>query len=230
MAARPSVRPGNVGPTQPIPESRLRRYHYLQDSEATKLGVCSLTGNIGSSTDGLGSGPRTSAVWAFPDNLTARRPTSEWSVIRPERLVEHRSVGSPWRLFANKGGHHAAERYLTPGISAKLVYMRGRTGFGWALAGGASLAFLLVLVSHPGFTVGAPTGMSAPSAPPASIESAPAAQLQQSRFDSNGHAVQALNFSLALVAVCARGDARQDARTAPPHYGPLHRRPPPSFF
>ena len=38
-----------------------------------------------------------------------------------------------------------------------------------------------------------------------------------------------LGVSLALVAVCARHDVRQDAGMAPPHYGPLYRRPPPSF-
>lgn len=107
--------------------------------------------------------------------------------------------------------------------------MRWRIGFAWALVGGVGLAFLLVLACHPGFTVDAPAGMSAPWAPAASIESAPAAQLLQLQFDWHGLALRALSFSLALVAVCARDDARQDAGTAPPHYGPLHRRPPPSF-
>ena len=106
--------------------------------------------------------------------------------------------------------------------------MRWRIGFAWALADGVGLAFLLVLTCHPGFTVGAPVGMSAPWAPAASIESAPAAQLLQVQFDSHGLALRALSFSLALVAVCAKHDARPDADTAPPHYGPLHPRPPPS--
>lgn len=107
--------------------------------------------------------------------------------------------------------------------------MRWRTGFVWALAGGVGLAFLLVLACHPGFTVGAPAGMSAPSPPAASIESAPAAQFLQSQFDWHGIALRALSFAPALAAVCMGDDARQDAGTAPPHYGPLHRRPPPSF-
>jgi hypothetical protein len=107
--------------------------------------------------------------------------------------------------------------------------MRWRIGFAWALAAGVGLAFLLVLACQPGFAVGAPVGMSEPWAPAASIESAPAAQLLQSQFDGQGLAVRALGFSLAFVAVCARHDARQDADPAPPHYGPLHRRPPPSF-
>src|ERR1019366_53569 len=45
-----------------------------------------ISGNIGSFTDGLGSGPRTSAVWAFPGNLTPNTPTSGWRVIRPLTL------------------------------------------------------------------------------------------------------------------------------------------------
>lgn len=117
----------------------------------------------------------------------------------------------------------------TPGNSAKLVLMRWRIGFAWALAGTVGLALLLALACHPGFTVGAPAGMSVPWTPAASIESAPVAQFLQWKFDWHGLALRALSFSLALVALAARHDAGQGAAPAAPHYGPLHRRPPPSF-
>src|SRR5262245_59646766 len=103
--------------------------------------------------------------------------------------------------------------------------MRWRTGFAWALAGSIGLA-LLVLAGYPTFTVGVPAGMSAPSsAPAASIESAFPAQFLQPQFDLHRHALRALCFSLALVAVRARADARQDRDSAPQYFGPLHRRP-----
>lgn len=113
--------------------------------------------------------------------------------------------------------------------SVKLVLMRGRIGFAWAIAASVGLALLLVLACHPGFVADTPTGMSAPSAPAAAIELASGAQLPQSQSDWNGFALRALSLSFALAAFCATHDARQDAKTDPPHYGPLHRRPPPRF-
>jgi hypothetical protein len=107
--------------------------------------------------------------------------------------------------------------------------MRWRIGHVWALAGCVAFAFLLVFASHPGFAASAPTGMSAPAAPAAALESAPVAKLLQSQFDWNGHALRSTTFSLALVAIHAKNVAQQNPQTAPPHYGPLHRRPPPSF-
>lgn len=108
--------------------------------------------------------------------------------------------------------------------------MNWRTGNLWALAGCIALAFLLVFACHPGFAVGTPSGMSAPSVPAAVIESTPAAQLLQSQFDWCGHALRPASLSLALLTVGAGDGARQDPDTSdPPHYGPLHRRPPPSF-
>jgi hypothetical protein len=116
-----------------------------------------------------------------------------------------------------------------PEVSGKLILMRGRVGFAWAIAGSASLAFLLVLTCHPGFPVLVPAGMSAPPAPIAAIESAPVAQFLQSHPDGHGLALRALSLSFALVAFCATRDAQQGRESHPPHYGPLHRRPPPSF-
>jgi hypothetical protein len=107
--------------------------------------------------------------------------------------------------------------------------MRWRIGHVWALAGCVSFALLLVLASHPGFAVSVPTGMSAPSAPAAALESAPVAKLLQSQLDWYGTALPSTYLSPTLVAVRARDAARQDLNTVPPHYGPLHRRPPPSF-
>jgi hypothetical protein len=107
--------------------------------------------------------------------------------------------------------------------------MRRRIGFAWAVAGIAAFAFLLVLACQPVFAGPAPEGMSAPKAPSTAIESTAADQLLQSRSDWHGLALRSLSVSFALVAVGAACDTRQDAKTDPPHYGPLHRRPPPSF-
>jgi hypothetical protein len=109
------------------------------------------------------------------------------------------------------------------------MLMHRRIGFAWAVAGSASLAFLLVLACHPVFAVAAPAGMSAPAAPARTIDSAPAAQLLQSFTGWHGLTARAFGFALALVALRTAYDARQDAKAVPPHYGPLHRRPPPSF-
>ncbi|HEV3201286.1 MAG TPA: hypothetical protein VGZ73_25475 [Bryobacteraceae bacterium] len=122
-----------------------------------------------------------------------------------------------------------SERYPMVGNSAKLVLMRGRTRHLWTLAGSVALGFLLVFACHPGFVVGAPAGMSAPAAPTVSIESTSAAKLLQSQFDWHGHALQSAGLWFALAAIRARHGARQGTDTAPPYYGPLHRRPPPSF-
>jgi len=107
--------------------------------------------------------------------------------------------------------------------------MRGRIGFAWALAGVVSLACLLVFACHPSVLAGPPAGMSAPVAPAASIESAPAVRLLPSPFDPHGPVLGTLRFSPALGALGATSGTRQDEGAAPPNYGPLHRRPPPSF-
>jgi hypothetical protein len=110
------------------------------------------------------------------------------------------------------------------------MLMRWRTSFAWALAGSVVLAFLLVLAAHPAMYAGGSAGMSAPAPFPARcFESASAVQLLQPQFDGDGRALRALTCSLTIVAVRAPDDTRQDAGTTPPHYGPLHRRPPPSL-
>jgi hypothetical protein len=106
--------------------------------------------------------------------------------------------------------------------------MRWRTGFVWALAGVVTLAILLVLAGHPALTAGAQAGMSAPQVPAVSVESASAARLPQSQFDWHAFNARPLSFSFVAVAIFAADRARHRG-TASPHYGPLHRRPPPSF-
>src|SRR5579864_2005022 len=98
----------------------------------------------------------------------------------------------------------------------------------WAL--GACIALMAVLASgyHPGFAVGVSGGLSAPVAPRASLECAPIAKLLQSHFDWCGGAPRFTGLSIALAALHVYQGARQGAGVAPPHYGPLHRRPPPS--
>ena len=107
--------------------------------------------------------------------------------------------------------------------------MRRRTSFVWTIAGSACLAVLLVLACQPGYASAAPAGMSAPPPPATTIESGPVAQLLPSQSNSHGLALRALSFSFALAAFCAPHDARQSAAPDTPHYGPLHRRPPPRF-
>jgi hypothetical protein len=108
--------------------------------------------------------------------------------------------------------------------------MRWRTSFAWALAASVVLAFLLVLAGHPAIDVGGGAGMSAPAPFPARFfESASAVQLLQPHFDGHTDALRVITPALILVAVRAGDDAGQDAGLTPPHYGPLHRRPPPSF-
>ena len=110
------------------------------------------------------------------------------------------------------------------------MLMRWRTRLGWTLAGSMGLLCLLVLTGHPIINFGAPSGMSAPSSfPAASLESACATLSLQPRFDGHRDALCTLGCFPALVAIRTGNDARPDTGAAPPHYGPLHRRPPPSF-
>jgi hypothetical protein len=91
------------------------------------------------------------------------------------------------------------------------------------------LAFLLVLACHPGPKLAAAAGMSAPPAPATAIESIPAAQFLPSHFDWHGLADRQVRVSFVLVALGAIHETGKDTRPYPPQYGPLHRRPPPSF-
>src|SRR5712671_6524988 len=102
--------------------------------------------------------------------------------------------------------------------------MRWRSGHVWALSACVALVVVLVFGCHPVIATGAVAGMSAPSAPRASFESAPAAKLLQSHFEWCGHASRSVGFSLALSAIHAHEGTRQGAGNTPTHYGPLHRR------
>jgi hypothetical protein len=107
--------------------------------------------------------------------------------------------------------------------------MRWRTGHLWVLAAGLALIVVLTFACQPQFAVGSGAGMSAPSAPRTSAESAPVAQLLQPHFDWCGQMLLPASLRFTLTAVRAADDARQEAISASQCYGPLHRRPPPSF-
>jgi hypothetical protein len=115
------------------------------------------------------------------------------------------------------------------GFCVKLPVMRRRTSYFWAF--GAFFAFLALLIfdGRPNTVAGAASGLSAPSAPVVSVDSAPAAKLLRSHFNGCGHALRSANLSLALRASRAIRKAREVAADAQPVYGPLHRRPPPSL-
>jgi hypothetical protein len=128
------------------------------------------------------------------------------------------------QLASRSGG------YLTSEIPGTLMLMRWRTGLAWTLVGSVGLLFLLVLTAHPIVNFGAQTGMSAPSSfPAASLEATRAPLLLQPQFNGHGDVLCAIGCFPALGAIRARIDARRDTGTAPPHYGPVNSRPPPSF-
>lgn len=106
-------------------------------------------------------------------------------------------------------------------------WMRWRNSHGWALAAGVALAFVLILTCHTGYAVADGAGMSAPVKPLPSIESAPLAKIWQTSFDWQGHALGPAGFSPVPTAIRAEVSAWPVPASAPAHYGPLHRRPPP---
>jgi len=114
-------------------------------------------------------------------------------------------------------------------ISVMLGLMSWRSGHLWALGACIALVVVLVCGCQAGPAGGAVAGMSAPAAPTTSFESAPAAKLLQSHFDWCGHVLQSYGLSLSVPGMQAHLGTRQGAGAAPAHYGPLHRRPPPSF-
>ena len=115
------------------------------------------------------------------------------------------------------------------GFSVKLMLMRWRMGHLWAVAACAAFVCVLTFGCNPDVPAGAAAGMSAPSTPRASIESAPVAKFLQSHFDWSGHALASASLSLVLSSVRAGIVVRRHASAGSPNYGPLHRRPPPSF-
>jgi hypothetical protein len=115
------------------------------------------------------------------------------------------------------------------GISAKLMLMRWRNSCAWALAGSFAIAVVLVLACQPGFAPAAGAGMSAPVAPRVSVESAPAAKLLPSHFDWYTPPSRFGSHGLAASAIGAANRAKPSVGSATESYGPLHRRPPPSF-
>src|SRR5690242_17503183 len=107
--------------------------------------------------------------------------------------------------------------------------MRWRNSYVWGFLACAVLALLLVLAGNPGFAASPPAGMSAPKPPTTSIESAPADKLLQPQSDWHGDALRPAAFSLAPSSHWRPDERPRYTITAAPHYGPLYRRPPPSF-
>ena len=139
-----------------------------------------------------------------------------------------RSVMAECRQSA--GPAKAGQRAEGPPHSVMLGVMRWRGSFVCALAGSLGLALLLVLACHGGLTASAASGMSAPVVPAPSTASAPVAHFLQSQFDWHGCELRALGFSVVLARLGAIEKSNRRVNAAAPHYGPLHRRPPPSFF
>lgn len=112
-------------------------------------------------------------------------------------------------------------------VSGKLGLMRWR-GIPWALAGGLGLALVLCLACHPGAIVAPSAGMSAPPVSSASLDSAPA-PVQQSPFGWQPVLPRTAGLPPAPAVSGVSDGARQHGSAITAHYGPLYRRPPPSF-
>jgi hypothetical protein len=110
----------------------------------------------------------------------------------------------------------------------KLVFMRWRTGYVWAIVGSLALIVALAFACHPEFAASSAAGMSAPPAPKTSIEAAPLDKLLQSHFDWCGGTLRQ-SFSHAPAMFRASALGRHDADARRQSYGPLYRRPPPSL-
>jgi hypothetical protein len=106
--------------------------------------------------------------------------------------------------------------------------MRQRASHLWAAVGVFALVALLALAWHPGFGAEFAAGMSVPSTPRTSIESAPVDKLLQSHFDGCVPDRRTADIGRAPASFLPVDGARQNSR-ATQHYGPLHRRPPPSL-
>ena len=154
-------------------------------------------------------------------------------VEQPKKITKVHRVSEQYYREASKGIAQLIEHHVDILLRENLlssISMRWRIGLAWALIiAGVGLAFLLVSACHPGFTTTTPAGMSAPMDPAPSIESALATQLLRLQSDGHGQALRVIDLSFALETVCATNRAGQDSGPAQPHYGPLHRRPPPSL-
>jgi len=98
----------------------------------------------------------------------------------------------------------------------------------WTLSALAVFAALLAFGGHPDPVIGSGT-VSAPSAPNAFVQSASFPWLLQSHFNGSGHPSRSAGFVPEPRTIRTVEAASRIARTVQPHYGPLHRRPPPSF-
>src|ERR1700728_1757833 len=110
--------------------------------------------------------------------------------------------------------------------------MRPRTRQLWAFAASVALFLLISVAGHSRLATGSAgtsTGMSAPAAPKAFVESEPVAKLLRSHFDWSGQIVRSAITSILLPAVSTQRRSGQHADPASQYYGPLYRRPPPSL-
>ena len=103
-----------------------------------------------------------------------------------------------------------------------------RAGKPGAVVGGFAIVALLVLAWRPSVSAEFATGMSVPATPRTSIESTPLDKFLPSHLDVSGPARRTADFGLTPAVFLPVDDARQNS-PATRHYGPLHRRPPPSL-
>src|SRR5512142_1587835 len=106
---------------------------------------------------------------------------------------------------------------------------RSRASVVWALAAGFVLAALLIFATHPLVLTRPEAGMSAPIPRSASIESAPAIRVLPTHIDVYGSVPRPAAPVPPLTGVGLGPIFHWVAAAAEPHYGPLHRRPPPSL-
>lgn len=122
-----------------------------------------------------------------------------------------------------------AKRIARWGFSAKLMLMRGRTRQLWAIATSTVLALAWGVAFPARGESRVAAGMSAPPPAHVSIESAASAKLLQTHSDPAGQVSRGVGLCLALDAVGSVDGRREAGSAARRPYGPLHRRPPPSF-
>jgi hypothetical protein len=107
--------------------------------------------------------------------------------------------------------------------------MRRRSAHLWALAGLLAYGALLTPAGHAGFKADGATGMSAPPPPATSIESVQAAKPLLPHFDWDAGVPGPVGPTIALSRFRVEGGTAAAPAAARPLYGPLFRRPPPSF-
>lgn len=109
--------------------------------------------------------------------------------------------------------------------------MRRRATQLCVVTGSLALALLVVLcAAHAGFAAPPPAGMSAPTPLGASFESAAGYRILGPHFDWQARLLPDARASGLRLADGPGADAVRSTPVFRPHYGPLHRRPPPRLF